>query len=108
MSIGSAKSRQQAESKAGHVWEWLHVRLHIQQRYGITMVIGRYNIGGFNEEKISLYKLTIDNYSQDNERKNPEYRRVLKPDVTKNIMTFDKLQKPGQDLGTCEAKDTAQ
>ena len=69
-----------------NVRDWLYVKDHNKAVY---MVInnGRlgevYNIGGFNEEKnINIVKLTIDTIAKIM-KEEPEYRRVLKTDVTK-------------------------
>ena len=69
-----------------HVRDWLYVKDHNK---AVDMVInnGRlgevYNIGGFNEEKnINIVKLTIDTIAKIM-KEEPEYRRVLKTDVTK-------------------------
>ncbi|WP_462425478.1 dTDP-glucose 4,6-dehydratase [Fusobacterium varium] len=69
-----------------NVRDWLYVKDHNK---AVDMVInnGRlgevYNIGGFNEEKnINIVKLTIDTIAKIM-KEEPEYRRVLKTDVTK-------------------------
>ena len=69
-----------------NVRDWLYVKDHNK---AVDMVInnGRlgevYNIGGFNEEKnINIVKLTIDTIAKIM-KEEPEYRRVLKIDVTK-------------------------
>ena len=69
-----------------NVRDWLYVKDHNK---AVDMVInnGRlgevYNIGGFNEEKnINIVKLTIDTIAEIM-KEEPEYRRVLKTDVTK-------------------------
>ena len=69
-----------------NVRDWLYVKDHNK---AVDMVInnGRlgevYNIGGFNEEKnINIVKFTIDTIAKIM-KEEPEYRRVLKTDVTK-------------------------
>ena len=69
-----------------NVRDWLYVK---DYNKAVDMVInnGRlgevYNIGGFNEEKnINIVKLTIDTIAKIM-KEEPEYRRVLKTDVTK-------------------------
>ena len=69
-----------------NVRDWLYVKDHNK---AVDMVInnGRlgevYNIGGFNEERnINIVKLTIDTIAKIM-KEEPEYRRVLKTDVTK-------------------------
>ncbi|WP_462429771.1 dTDP-glucose 4,6-dehydratase [Fusobacterium varium] len=69
-----------------NVRDWMYVKDHNK---AVDMVInnGRlgevYNIGGFNEERnINIVKLTIDTIAKIM-KEEPEYRRVLKTDVTK-------------------------
>ena len=72
--------------KGENVRNWLYVVDHaraIDLIFHNGKTTDTYNIGGFNEEKnINIVKLTIDTIAKIM-KEEPEYRRVLKTDVTK-------------------------